>query len=275
MHQSLTQDFIDYLYKMIAPEHLEDCHVVTVLEPEVYDFDQHEEHSVHGILLMGWSGDEPAWMDQVWKMLKPGAHLMLISPEDQPTGHTGACHVEDRGFEIRDAILLAQEPGMLHYVPKAATKERNAGTAHLARGVTGEYLWFPKTEDEDELNTLQSYLPDFDLSSGVERARIPDGFEDYFEAMECCYGPYPEATGFGKLEVWGKVKVGGDGPLKPDGSVTFATPENPPPFTTDPGEKTVIWIWIRCDEAIPLEAQGEAVTLIIHIVDDFAPPGGS
>jgi len=103
----------------------------------------------------------------------------------------------------------------------------------------------------------------------------PDGFEDHFEAMECFYGPYPKATGFGKLEVWGKVRVGDDGPLKPDGTVTFATSETPPPFTTDPGEKAVVWIWIRCDEAIPLEAQGGTVTLIIRIVDDFAPPGGS
>jgi len=104
----------------------------------------------------------------------------------------------------------------------------------------------------------------------------PDGFEDYFETAEYFYGPYPENTGFGKLQVWGRVKVSEDGPLKPDGNVTFSTPPNatsPPPFDpipVDPGEKVVIWIWIHVHTNIPDDAQEKAITMYINIVDDAA-----
>lgn len=97
----------------------------------------------------------------------------------------------------------------------------------------------------------------------------PDGFNDYFETREYFYGPYPENTGFGNLEVWGKVIVSDKGPLKPDGTVTF-TDGHPPPFPTDPGEKTVTWIWIHCMADMPPDAQGKTVTLYIRIVDDMA-----
>lgn len=98
----------------------------------------------------------------------------------------------------------------------------------------------------------------------------PDGFEDYFETMEYYYGPYPESTGFGNHEIWGKVKVDENGPLKPDGTVTFTTAPNPPPFSTDPYEKAVIWIWIHVKNDTPDDIQGIEGTLYINIVDDLA-----
>lgn len=104
----------------------------------------------------------------------------------------------------------------------------------------------------------------------------PDGFQDYFETAEYFYGPYPEETGFGNLEVWGGVKVSEYGPLKPDGNVTFSTPFNatsPPPFEpipVEPGEKVVIWIWIHVHEDIPKSAEEKTVTMYINIVDDPA-----
>ena len=104
----------------------------------------------------------------------------------------------------------------------------------------------------------------------------PDGFGDYFNTTEYFYGPYPENTGYGNLEVWGKVKVSEDGPLKPDGTTTFITPPNatsPPPFepiSVDPGEKAVIWIWIHLHTSIPDNAQNKTITMYIDIVDDIA-----
>jgi len=56
---------------------------------------------------------------------------MLAAPEERPTGHIGACTIEDEGFEIRDAILVVREGGKIHYVPKAARSEREAGCGHL------------------------------------------------------------------------------------------------------------------------------------------------
>jgi len=95
-----------------------------------------------------------------------------------------------------------------------------------------------------------------------------DGFEDYFETAEYFYGAYPEDTGFGGLEVWGKTKI--DEQLLPDGTVTFTTPTTPTPFPLNPTEKAVIWIWIHVLPSIPPEAQGKTVTLYINIVDDVA-----
>jgi hypothetical protein len=94
------------------------------------------------------------------------------------------------------------------------------------------------------------------------------GFQDYFETTEYFYGPYPENTGFGKLEVWGKVEIEED--LLWDGTVTFETPSTPVPFTLEPAEKAVIWIWIHVLPDVPPTAIGKTVTLYINIVDDLA-----
>jgi len=95
-----------------------------------------------------------------------------------------------------------------------------------------------------------------------------NGFEDYFETTEYFYGPYPENTGFGNLELWGKAKINEQ--LLPDGTVDFETDPTPTPFPINPTEKAVIWIWIHVQTDIPNDAQGETVTLYIEIVDDIA-----
>lgn len=94
------------------------------------------------------------------------------------------------------------------------------------------------------------------------------GFEDYFETKDYFYGPYPENTGFGNLEVWGKTKI--DKHLLDDGTVTFITPSKPTPFTLNPTEKAIIWVWIHVIPDVPYTAEGKTVTLYINIVDDIA-----
>lgn len=96
----------------------------------------------------------------------------------------------------------------------------------------------------------------------------PPSWEGHFETAEYFYGPYPENTGFGKLEVWGRAKI--DEHLLSDGTVLFTTPSVPSGFTLDPTEKAVIWIWIHCEEDTPSDAQGKTVTLYIDIIDDMA-----
>lgn len=96
----------------------------------------------------------------------------------------------------------------------------------------------------------------------------PDSLNEYFEYNMYFYGPYPEAMGYGEMEVWGKVKVGED--LMSDGTVTFDTPSNPPPFVADPGEKAVLWIWLHVREDASPSAQGKLITIHITIVDDLA-----
>jgi len=94
------------------------------------------------------------------------------------------------------------------------------------------------------------------------------GFAQYFETKEYFYGSYPENTGFGTLEVWGKVEI--DKNLRSDGTVSFTTPSTPTPFPLNPTEKAVIWIWIHVIPSVPPTAMGKAVTLYINIVDDPA-----
>jgi hypothetical protein len=96
----------------------------------------------------------------------------------------------------------------------------------------------------------------------------PDGFEQYFETKEYFYGVYPENTGFGNLEEWGKVKI--EDNLKSDGSVAFETTSIPTPFPLNPTEKAVVWIWIHCKLEVTNDAQGQTVILNINIVDDIS-----
>jgi hypothetical protein len=94
------------------------------------------------------------------------------------------------------------------------------------------------------------------------------GFQDYFETTEYFYGPYPENTGFGNLEIWGKVKI--DELLNANGTVNFETDPTPTPFPIDSTEKAVMWIWIHVVPDVPPTAMGKSVTLYINIVDDIA-----
>jgi hypothetical protein len=87
------------------------------------------EGTVPGIIIRGSPTAEQS--KELLRVLKPGAHLLLIAPDAEPTGHTGACTIEDNGFEIRDAILWVREAGEFHYVPKAARSEREAGCEDL------------------------------------------------------------------------------------------------------------------------------------------------
>jgi hypothetical protein len=120
----IPAELIDYLVTMISPP--PSCEPNIIVRPDFddYPWERHEDASVHGILTMG--NPEP-YMEDIDRVLRPGAHLLIVSPEDEPTGHTGACAVEDFGYEIRDAIAVLDAPGEFHYVAKASSAERNAG----------------------------------------------------------------------------------------------------------------------------------------------------
>jgi DNA modification methylase len=90
-----------------------------------HDWSAHESDSFHGIVLE--SENSKSEIEEAYRVLKPGGHLFLVAPDEEPTGHTGACASEEIGFEVRDSILLVNQPEGFFYSGKTTTKEREAG----------------------------------------------------------------------------------------------------------------------------------------------------
>jgi DNA modification methylase len=134
----MPQDFAEYLRAMISPEERTlttteggECVYLHVVEPDDFPWAEHGDASVHGLTVEAGSlAGQATWLPEAYRVLKPGAHLMLVAPDEEPTGHTGACVAEDTGFEVRDTILWVHgegSGGKLHYTAKAARSEREAG----------------------------------------------------------------------------------------------------------------------------------------------------
>ncbi|MEC7109114.1 MAG: DNA methyltransferase [Planctomycetota bacterium] len=124
--KNIKDDLVSYLRDLITPpDGVVEVVPLDILEPTG------EDESVHGFIVMGTPTQEQA--DELLRICKPGAHVLLIAPEEQPTGHTGMCRLEDAGFEIRDTIMLLLEAGGFWYVPKPTKTEREAGTHNLAK----------------------------------------------------------------------------------------------------------------------------------------------
>jgi hypothetical protein len=168
---AVPADLVEYLTKMIDPVHIEDHRVLYAPDLGAIEWAEIDDSSLHGIIAVTPDGGDPSdHVEEMWRVLKPGAHILLIAPEDQPTGHTGACVLEDRGFEVRDAILWVREPGHLHYVPKPAQRERHAGCEHLKLRKREE------VEDEPDLD-LDLDGMDADMVDGAEEA-VEEGATD-------------------------------------------------------------------------------------------------
>jgi DNA modification methylase len=126
---SIPQDLIDYLCNMIGTPEMHGLYCAQTGEELDRLLADLPDASVPGVVLNGQPTE--AQSAELMRVLMPGAYLLSIAPDDEPTNHTAACRIEDAGFEIRDSILLAQEGSKLHYVPKAGRKEREEGCGHL------------------------------------------------------------------------------------------------------------------------------------------------
>lgn len=125
--QEPTETLVEYLTRMISPPN---GNVLVIEDLDGYDFGPHSDLSVHGVVLIGEI--KPHHSKELDRVLVPGAHIMAISPEDNPVSYKGTCVVEDAGFEIRDTIYYADEGKGFHYCAKASRSEREAGCEHLA-----------------------------------------------------------------------------------------------------------------------------------------------
>lgn len=131
---------IKYLKTMITPP-VEDA-LVLVSKPEDIIFSNykkeeyengalvpHSEPTLHGLILLGEPTEDQS--KEIMDILKPGAHVVLI-PEG--IGHKGVISPEDSGFEVRDAIFVAEEPDSFHYSTKASRAEREGGLPNNSSG---------------------------------------------------------------------------------------------------------------------------------------------
>jgi len=130
----ISDELLEYLYVLIAPP--SSCDPVVLVEESLDEvpWELYEDTSVHGILTVGNPTPHLQEMDRV---LRPGAHVLLVASEEEPTGWPNACAIEDFGYEIRDAIAVFDEPGSFHYVSKPSGKEKHAGVAEHEDPETG------------------------------------------------------------------------------------------------------------------------------------------
>ena len=133
-------EMIEYFKTMITPPVDDAC--VVVSSPDDLDFSAYKkevyeegalipsyEPIVHGLILLGEPTDEQA--KEIMDILKPGAHVVMI-PEN--IGYKGVIALEDTGFEVRDAIFVAEESDSFYYTSKASRSEREAGMSAEGEG---------------------------------------------------------------------------------------------------------------------------------------------
>lgn len=124
------EELREYLRLLISPPSGMLLPVPVAFSSWTEGLENSDRNTYTGLILYGWTPTDEQ-MAHIIGTLVPGGHVCLFAPDEQPTGHTGAIRLEDAGFEIRDAILWVRGPERLHYVAKAARKEREAGCQHL------------------------------------------------------------------------------------------------------------------------------------------------
>ena len=178
MASKIPQDLIDYLHTMIIPDGGESLIILENLENT--DFISMPDNHFHGAIVRGTPTPEQS--EQLSRVLRPGAHCLLIAPDHQPTGHDGACNLEDTGFEIRDSIAwIRKADDDFWYTSKAATAERNAGM-----GVEDGWVWyFDKDqtltdENEELIRGILELEDDEKIPEYVKESQLTDEIKPFF-----------------------------------------------------------------------------------------------
>lgn len=127
LFQDLPAELIQYFDTLLSPPG-ENTLLIDASGP--WEVLEERDSSVSGIIAAGTPTE--AQVAELMRVLKPGGHLLLIAPDEELMGHTGACRAEDAGFEVRDAILILDSPRGFHYVAKASRREREEGCSSLA-----------------------------------------------------------------------------------------------------------------------------------------------
>ena len=120
---------IDYLRDMISPP-LGEAVILEGVASEL-NLSKLPDCYAHGLILKGEPTEEES--AEIFRVLKPGAHVAII-PEGSGVGHSGVISLEDAGFEVRDAIFVAEDPDSFYYTSKASRREREAGLKEAEKG---------------------------------------------------------------------------------------------------------------------------------------------
>jgi len=126
MSNSLPQDLWDHLTTLVSPPEQYLPNVLKVQDPSEVPWENLDQESVHGVI---WLGDPTEHLDHLYRVMKPGAHLLIVSDSDVPN-FEAIVRVEGYGYEVRDAICyLDSDTDKFRYTAKASSAERNAGLA--------------------------------------------------------------------------------------------------------------------------------------------------
>ena len=191
--KQVPQDLIDYLYTLICPPpHVEGISIPIVLDVAGHDFSQYADASLHG--LIGRGTPTEAQSAEIERALLPGAHVCLMTDEEDPTGDEGTCNLEDAGLEIRDCLMVLEEGVPFFYGSKASSRERNAGCHDLAAepqwGLKPLYIPSEDGELASDAEDLQVNLEDAGLPPDVldhlfeggtiDQSKVPRDLRSFF-----------------------------------------------------------------------------------------------
>jgi hypothetical protein len=186
MNDGIPSDLLDYLVLLISPP--PSCVPLIIAEVDLgrVDFTQFKDESVHGLVTQG---DPSPWLDEMHRVLRPGAHVLLLSDDEDPTGATGACAIEDFGYEVRDAIAILDTADEFIYSAKPSSRERHEGVAPRDRIVT-ETRMFPRSGEN--LQALREELTEVVEGEELERmetdgllpSSLPEEILESFESRE-------------------------------------------------------------------------------------------
>jgi hypothetical protein len=129
MSRPIPKGLSDYLRTFLSPP---EPYLEAVFIPNMskVDWGSIADGALTGLLVVGTP--DKAMTVQLLRVLKPGAHLMVVAPEDNPIGHKGAVNLEDGGFQVRDTFLVVDDASdPFHYMAKVSRAEREAGCQGL------------------------------------------------------------------------------------------------------------------------------------------------
>lgn len=189
MSRHVPQEMAEYLLTLLSPP--EPHPPAEMLDLEATDWQSIGDESLTGLIVVG-TPDE-AMTATFMRILKPGAHMMVIAPEDNPIGHRGANTLESGGFEIRDTMLVVEDASdPFHYMPKVSRSEREAGCEDLPEmsgaDATGrvegsEGLKSPRSGASRTARQVKNHHPCVkpwklmrDLMQGVPKGQVMDPF---------------------------------------------------------------------------------------------------